>query len=106
MIVRKAFKYHLYPTPHQAERLAWVLRRCQELYNAALYQRREAYRVCGASVCYYAQKRDLSGIKQERHEYREIGSQVLQDRPDWLVLGSDPQLDHLQSGMGSVKEAR
>jgi putative transposase len=33
MIVRKAFKYRHYPTPHQAERLAWVLRRCQELYN-------------------------------------------------------------------------
>ena len=86
MIVRKAFKYRLYPTPHQAERLAWVLRRCQELYNAALYQRREAYRVCGASICYYAQKGELPGIKQERPEYREIGSQVLQDviqRVEW-----------------------
>jgi transposase len=63
MIVRKAFKYRLYPTQRQAEHLEWVLRRCQELYNAALYQRREAYRVCGASVCYYAQKRELPGIK-------------------------------------------
>jgi hypothetical protein len=50
MIVRKTFKYRLYPTPHQAERLAWVLRRCQELYNAAVYQRCEAYRMAGVSV--------------------------------------------------------
>src|SRR5207248_10199073 len=52
----------------------------------ALYQRREAYRVCGASVCYYALKRELPGIKQVPPEYREIGSQVLQDvvqRVEW-----------------------
>jgi putative transposase len=86
MIVRKAFKYRLYPTQQQQERLEWVLRRCQELYNAALYQRREAYRVCGASVCYYAQKRELPGVKEVRPEYRQIGSQVLQDvieRVEW-----------------------
>jgi putative transposase len=50
MIVRTAFKYRLYPTQQQEERLEWVLRHCQELYNAAVYQRREAYRVAGVSV--------------------------------------------------------
>jgi transposase len=45
MMVRKAFNYRLYPTQQQQERLEWVLRRCQELYNAALYQRRES-QVC------------------------------------------------------------
>jgi putative transposase len=42
MDIRKAYRYRLYPTRAQADRLKWVLRRCQELYNAALQERREA----------------------------------------------------------------
>jgi putative transposase len=79
MQIRKAYCYHLYPTRAQAARLEWVLRRCQELYNAALQERREAYRMAGVTVGYYAQKRELPGVKEERPEYRQGGSQVLQD---------------------------
>jgi putative transposase len=86
MILRKAFKYRLYSSPQQAERLEWVLRRCQELYNAALQERRDAYRMAGITRSYYEQKRELPGVKDERPEYREIGSQVLQNviqRVEW-----------------------
>jgi putative transposase len=86
MILRKAFKYRLYPTQQQAERLEWVLHRCQELYNAALQERRDAYRMAGVTMSYYEQKRELPGVKEVRPEYREIGSQVLQDviqRVEW-----------------------
>jgi putative transposase len=79
MAIRKAYRHRLYPTRAQAERLEWVLRRCQELYNAALQERRDAYHMTGATVGYYAQKRELPGVKEERPEYRQIGSQVLQD---------------------------
>src|SRR5919204_2113642 len=79
MDIRKTYRYRLYPTRAQANRLEWVLRRCQELYNAALQERRDAYHMAGATVGYYAQKRELSGVKEERPEYRQIGSQVLQD---------------------------
>src|ERR671938_920598 len=79
MDIRKAYRYSLYPTRAQADRLEWVLRRCQELYNVALQERRDAYRMAGVTVGYYAQKRALPGVKEERPEYRQIGSQVLQD---------------------------
>jgi putative transposase len=79
MDIRKTYRYRLYPTRAQANRLEWVLRRCQELYNAALQERREAYHMAGATVGSYAQKRELPGVKEERPEYRQIGSQVLQD---------------------------
>src|SRR5919202_6415648 len=79
MDIRKAYRYRLYPTRAQADRLEWVLRCCQELYNAALQERRDAYRMAGVTVGYYAQKRALPGVKEERPEYRQIGSQVLQD---------------------------
>jgi putative transposase len=77
--IRRAYKYRLYPTADQARELERILGRCRDLYNAALYQRREAYRVCGQSVGYYAQKRELPGLKEACPEYQEVGSQVLQD---------------------------
>src|SRR5947208_10928585 len=79
MQVRKAFRYWLYPTPSQAEELDRILWRCRNLYNAALYQRREAYRVQGLSLGYYAQKRELPELRQADPQYRMVGSQVLQD---------------------------
>src|SRR5919201_3470841 len=79
MDLRKAYRFGFYPTRAQADRLEWVLRRCQELYNAALQERRDAYHMAGVTVGYYAQKRELPGVKEERPEYRQIGSQVLQD---------------------------
>ena len=39
--VRKTFKYKLKPTPNQEQAMAFVLRRCRELYNAALQERKE-----------------------------------------------------------------
>ncbi len=78
--MRKAFKYRLYPTKKQEQTLFWTLSRCRELYNAALSERRDAYRMSGKSISYYEQKRDLPEIKTEiRQEYQAIHSQVLQD---------------------------
>jgi putative transposase len=78
--MRKAFKYRLYPTKKQEQTLFWTLTRCRELYNAALSERRDAYRMAGKSISYYEQKRDLPEIKAEiREEYQQIHSQVLQD---------------------------
>lgn len=77
--MRRCYQYRLYPTRAQTAKLVWTLDRCREVYNAALEERREAYRMCGASVGYYEQKRQLPAIKEVRPEYRQIGSQVLQD---------------------------
>jgi len=77
--VRRAYLYRLYPDRGQSNKLDWTLNRCRELYNAALEERREAYRMCGISVGYYDQKRQLPAIKEVRPEYKQIGSQVLQD---------------------------
>jgi putative transposase len=39
----KAYKVRLYPTKKQIGTLEWTLRRCKEVYNAALQERRDAY---------------------------------------------------------------
>ena len=77
--VRKTFKYKLKPTPEQERALAFVLRCCRELYNAALQERRDAWQKCGVSVTVAQQSAQLPDIKQVRPEYCDIHSQVLQD---------------------------
>jgi putative transposase len=76
---RKTFKYKLKPTPEQEEAMTLVLRRCRELYNAALQERKEAWQKCGVSITVAGQSAQLPEIKVVRPEYRDIHSQVLQD---------------------------
>jgi len=101
--MRKAFKYRLYPKKETEKRLYFTLNRCRELYNAALSERKDSYQkhqrttlvqnpetgqVVAATmiarhqvsfVSYYGQKRDLVDIKEDREEYQDIASHVLQD---------------------------
>ncbi len=77
--VRKTFKYKLQPTAEQEGTLTFVLRRCRELYNAALEERREAWRMCAVSITAAGQSAQLPEIKQARPEYQDIYSQVLQN---------------------------
>jgi putative transposase len=63
--MRKSFKYRLYPTAKQVALLDAQLGEACRLYNAALQERRDAYRVAGESLSYYDQagqpERDSGG---------------------------------------------
>ncbi|TMD23997.1 MAG: transposase, partial [Chloroflexi bacterium] len=51
-----------------------------ELYNAALSERKDAYKYAGKSISYSDQQNDLPEIKSEiREEYQDIAAHVLQD---------------------------
>ena len=76
---KQAYTFRLYPTRKQRECLQWTLDRTRELYNAALQERRDAYRMVGKSITYYDQANQLPDIKTIREEYSDIHSQVLQD---------------------------
>src|SRR5215831_17876735 len=77
--VRKTYKFKLLPTPEQERAMAFVVRRCRELYNAGLQERRDAWQQCGVSVTAAGQSAQLPAIKEVRPEYRDVHSQVLQD---------------------------
>src|SRR5262249_26922597 len=77
--VRKTYKYKLKPTPDQEQVMEFVLRRCRELYNAGLEERKTAWEKCGVSITLAIQSAQLPAIKEVRPEYRAIHSQVLQD---------------------------
>lgn len=78
--MRKTLKYRIYPTKETERKLFWTLTRCRELYNAALSERKDAYKYAGKSISYYDQQNDLPQIKAEiREEYQDIAAHVLQD---------------------------
>jgi len=78
-VILQAYKYRLYPTKKQAIRLQAVLDRTRELYNAALQERKDAYRMAQVSIGYTQQAAQLPEIKEIRPEYADIHSQILQD---------------------------
>ncbi|MEO9058006.1 MAG: transposase [Ktedonobacteraceae bacterium] len=79
-MARRTYKYRVYPNKETTSKLYWTLNRCRELYNAALSERRDAYRYAGLSLSYYDQQNDVPEIRREiREEYAAIASHVLQD---------------------------
>lgn len=77
--MKKTFKYRIYPTKKQQKTLNGWLRLCCEIYNAALQERRDAYRVAGQPISYSHQCTELPACKEVRPELVEVHSQVLQD---------------------------
>ena len=76
---RKTYLFRLYPTHHQRNRLEKWLSLCCETYNAALDERKSAYRMAGVSLSYAHQCTELPGCKAVRPDLGEVPAQVLQD---------------------------
>src|SRR6266699_5455656 len=75
----KTYLFRLYPTRKQTRTLEEWLGLCCEIYNAALDERKSAYRMAGVVLSYEAQCAELPGCKEVRPELCEVPSQVLQD---------------------------
>ncbi len=76
---KKTYQYRIYPTKRQIQVLTCWLGLCCEVYNAALQERRDAYRMAGQSLNYSQQCAELPSCKEVRPELAEVNSQVLQD---------------------------
>ena len=78
--MRQTYKFRISPKKETEKKLSWTLTRCRELYNAALSERRDAYKYAGKRITYSDQQNDLPLIKHEiREEYQEIAAHVLQN---------------------------
>ncbi len=69
---KRKYSYKLYPKPRQAEALLDCLRLHQQLYNAALQERIDAYQKCGKSITYNEQQASLTKIRAEHEAYRAL----------------------------------
>lgn len=76
---RITYKFKLYPTKQQVALFEQTLGLCCELYNAALQERRDAWRINRESINFAGQCAQLPDIKEAREELNGLYSQVLQD---------------------------
>lgn len=75
----KTFKFRLYPSKQQEQTLLFYLRRCRDLYNAGLEERRAYYQRRHASRSCFEQINEVPDLKQAFPAYQELPSHVLQD---------------------------
>ncbi len=83
--MRRAYKFRIYPTTGQASRAAQCLRDHQRLYNAALEERREAWRMRKVSIRYgqqSAQLRDIRGLDPDQGRWSFSSQQATLRRLD------------------------
>jgi putative transposase len=94
----KAYKYKLKTS---AKIIAifesWLALLC-ELYNAALQERRDAYRIRRLSINYKSQANQLPEIKQDRLEFGLIHSQVIQNALKRLDFAFDNFFRRVKEG--------
>jgi putative transposase len=77
--MRKAYKYRIYPTKEQEEKIQFTLERCRLLYNRLLDERRFAYETDKTTLNYYDQANTLNDRKKYIPALKQVHSQVLQD---------------------------
>ncbi len=85
-LMRKTFKYRLYPSHGQETLLNLSLDECRWLYNHLLEERKTAWEQRHEAVSLFDQQATLPGLKVERPALKKVYSQVLQNvavRIDW-----------------------
>lgn len=75
----KSYKFRISTSKAVSAKLETTLYLCQQLYNAGLQERIEAYKINKVSINYQAQQNQLPDIKITNPEYKNIHSQVLQN---------------------------
>lgn len=75
----RSYSLSLKPTVAQREYFAYLLRVSCDLYNAALQERRDAWRLSRKSITYLDQQRELTELRQSDAEYAVISSEIMRE---------------------------
>ena len=78
-ILHKAFRYRLYVNQSQSDKLDYLLYLARQLYNAALQQRRDAWKYHHKSLNYYDQANQLKEVRNEIPEFAQLNFNVSED---------------------------
>jgi putative transposase len=78
-IMKKVYKFRIYPAKGEERIMSIVLNTCRALYNDSLFERKEAYERDKVTLNYYDQANELSGAKKDDEYLAGVHSQVLQD---------------------------
>lgn len=77
--MKRTYKFRLFTTEKQEDKLEEILSLCRFLYNSALEERREAYKKAKISLSYNTQQNELPEVKEIVPELNTVYSQTLQD---------------------------
>lgn len=77
--MRMTYKFKAISSEITIQKAEHWLHLCQQLYNTALEQRIQAYKRCGITLSTYSQSNELPELKAAFPEFKQVGSQVLQD---------------------------
>src|SRR5919198_3834440 len=94
--------YRLYPTIKQRKALTETLTLHQRLYNAALEQRKIAYRRQRCSVSYAEQCRDLTALRTTDPDYAALNAQSAQVTLKRVDLAFKAFFRRVQAGNGKA----
>ena len=78
-IMRKAYRYRLYPSKSQTTLLEQTLEICRWVYNDTLALRKNAWEQEQRSISLYETNKILTQRKKERPDLSQVYSQVLQN---------------------------
>ncbi len=78
-VMKRTYKFRLYPTTPQQTTLTQWLTTCRLLYNTSLAARKEAWHTHHQSVSYYEQATQLKVAKKTNPLLKGVHSQILQD---------------------------
>ena len=77
--MRQAFLYRLYVNETQSDKLDNLLHLARQLYNAALQQRRDAWKYQHKSLNYYDQANQLKEVRNEIPKFAQLNFSAAQD---------------------------
>jgi putative transposase len=77
--MHRSYKFKASLNATARRNVEWQLARLAELHNAAVEERRDAWKMCRKSIRFFDQVRQLKDIKRDRPEYAKLGSQVLEN---------------------------
>ena len=79
-MIRRSYKYRIYPTKKQISYFENCFSMCRHLYNWALIERKEAFEKDQTKIRYQDQQNGLlKQVKEERPWYQSVHSLALQD---------------------------
>jgi putative transposase len=87
--MNRTYTYRLYPNHIQNDLLNRILDLHRELYNAALEERREAWRRSRVSINYYDQANQLKDIRQHREDFALLNFSSCQQTLRWVNKSFD-----------------
>lgn len=92
------WQYRLYPNKAQATNLDDMLHAYRDLYNAALQERRDAYRKCGVSINFYDQASQLKEIRDSGDELSRFSYSTAQQVLRRLSKAFDAMFARIKRG--------